>query len=227
MQFDMIVANPPFSLKNWGREGWSDDPYGRSGYGVPPASYGDLAFVEHMISTMRPEGGRMAVVMPHGVLFRAGSERTIREQLVEGGFVEAVIGLAPNLFYNTVIPACLWVCRPAVSDKADLLMIDAGGRFAKGASQNELTPDDVDSIICAYRDGADPDGEGGIAVRRVPISEIRDNRFDLTFARYLKPADQETYDVSSVLASLKEAQAELRAAEEEFGERIREAGYEW
>jgi type I restriction enzyme M protein len=137
-RFDMIVANPPFSLKNWGRETWAEDPFGRQALGVPPAGYGDLAFVEHMVSVMAEDGGRVAVVMPHGVLFRGGAELEIRRKLIEAGLLEAVIGLAPNLFYNTTIPACILVLRRRLAPKREgqTLVIDGSARFRKGRNQN-------------------------------------------------------------------------------------------
>ena len=109
-QFDMVIANPPFSLNPWGREIWADDPFGRSRFGMPPATKGDYAFVEHMLTVMKQGSGRLAVVMPQGVLFR-DAEREIRENIPKAGLLESVIGLPPNIFYNTPLAASILVCR--------------------------------------------------------------------------------------------------------------------
>lgn len=227
MQFDSIVANPPFSLKNWGREGWADDPYGRSAYGVPPASYGDYAFVEHMLAAMDGNSGRMVVVMPHGVLFRSGVEQEIRRKIIESGRLEAVIGLAPNLFYNTTIPACLLVCRSEVSDERQghVFVVDGSERFQKGRNQNELSSDDVDVLLEAYQTGEDPDGEDGVHVRLVPIEEIASNDFDLNIGRYIQREMEAEIEVATALADYQEARDALRGAEAELDERLKEAGF--
>ena len=110
-RFDLVIANPPFSLNPWGQDGWASDPYGRSRYGVPPATKGDFAFVEHMVSSMTSDNGRVAVVMPQGVLFRGGQEKEIRQRMLEAGLFDAIIGLPANLFYNTGFPACVLILR--------------------------------------------------------------------------------------------------------------------
>ena len=110
--FDIVIANPPFSLKNWGQETANSDPYGRFRNGIPPKSYGDLAFLQHMLATLRPTG-RMGIIMPHGVFFRGGQERKIRKALIEQNLIEAVIGLATNLFYGSGIPGCILVLNKA------------------------------------------------------------------------------------------------------------------
>jgi len=110
-QFDVVIANPPFSLKNWGHEHWIHDPFGRNIAGTPPKSNGDYAWVQHMISSMAPLTGRMGIVLPHGALFRGGAEGRIRKALIEEDLLEAVIGLGPNLFYGTGISACVLIFR--------------------------------------------------------------------------------------------------------------------
>ncbi len=226
-RFDMIVANPPFSLKNWGRETWSEDPFGRQAFGTPPSSYGDLAFVEHMVSVMDETTGRVAVVMPHGVLFRGGAEREIRRHLIESGLVEAVIGLAPNLFYNTTIPACILVCRRhrATEREGHILVIDGSARFRKGRNQNEMTAEDVDALTTAYHEARDPDGEGGVHVRLVPHDEIEANDWDLNLGRYVTREAEAELDVAAALADYQEARDLLREAEGRLDERLTEAGF--
>src|SRR5690606_37850031 len=105
-QFDVVIANPPFSLEKWGSEVWANDPYKRNFAGMPSDKSGDFAWVQHMIASMNPNGGRMAVVLPHGVLFRMGAEGAIRKKILETDMLEAVIGMGPNLFYGTGLAAC-------------------------------------------------------------------------------------------------------------------------
>jgi type I restriction enzyme M protein len=226
-KFDMIVANPPFSLKNWGRETWAEDPYGRQMLGVPPASYADFAFVEHMVATMRSGTGRLAVVMPHGVLFRGGVERDIRKQLIEAGILEAVVGLAPNLFYNTTIPACILVCRKTMPAERDghVLLIDGAARFRKGRNQNEMTTDDVETLVAAFKSGQDPDGGGGVHVRSIPITDIAANDWDLNLGRYIERELEAELEVAATLGDYREAREQLRAAEAALDARLEEAGF--
>lgn len=139
-RFDVVIANPPFSQKNWGAEAWTNDPWGRPVCGVPPASTADLAWVQHMIASMRDGTGRLGVVMPHGVLFRGGVEGRIRECLIERDQLEAIIGLPTNLFYSTSIPACLLIfefSKPA-NRRGSILIIDGSKRFVKGRNQNQM-----------------------------------------------------------------------------------------
>lgn len=225
MQFDMIVANPPFSLKNWGRESWADDPHGRSSYGVPPAKYGDFAFVEHMLSAMDPETGRMAIIMPHGVLSRGGEEQKIRKCLVESGRLDAVVGLAPNLFYNTPIAACILVCRnrPLPEREAKILFIDGAARFKKGRSQNELTDNDVEILVQAYCTGAGPTGDDDVRIASISLEQVVENDFDLNIALYLQYKEVAPMTIKRALADYEEKQVALREAEIQLAARLREA----
>ena len=137
-------------MKDWGADKWATDPHKRAIGGVPPKNNGDYAWVQHMITSMKPETGRVGVVMPHGVLFRSGAEGAIRKHLIESDLLETIIGLAPNLFYGTTIPASLMFFR-ATKDKKrkkHILFIDASKRFGKGKAQNFLTDEDVEDIFC-------------------------------------------------------------------------------
>ena len=162
MKFQVVVANPPFSLDKWASgfagEG-SDkkfnmeaslDPYNRFSWGVPPKSKGDYAFVLHMLHSLA-EGGRMGVVLPHGVLFRGSSEGKIRKKIIEMNLLDAVIGLPANLFYGTGIPACILVFKQN-RDRKDILFIDASGDeyYEKGKNQNKLREEDIQRIVDAY-----------------------------------------------------------------------------
>ena len=147
-QFDCVIANPPFSLQKWGEEVWANDPYGRNFAGMPPKK-GDYAWVQHMIKSMAPKSGRMAVVLPHGILFRMSKEGKIRRKILDMDILEAVIGLGPNLFYGTGLAACILVFRQAKpkSRRKKVLMIDASKEFKRGRAQNELLPEHVENQL--------------------------------------------------------------------------------
>lgn len=225
--FDVVIANPPFSLKKWGDDGWKNDSWGRALWGVPPANFADYAWVQHMVRSMHPDTGRVGVVMPHGVLFRSGKEGTIREEMVKSGLLEAVIGLPSNLFYSTSIPACILVLRAKPRDgrKGHVQFIDASARFTKGRNQNHMRDDDVQSVIDAYKTGDDPDGDGGVQTRLVPIDEIADNDYDLNIGRYIRATADEVIDVATALKELREAESAFDEARAAMWERLDEAGY--
>jgi type I restriction enzyme M protein len=170
--------------------------------------------------------GRVGVVMPLGALFRGGAEGLIRTGLLRSDRLDAVVGLPPNLFYSTTIPACLLIFRAtkALGRRGHVLFVDGSRRFAKAKTQNRLRPDDVDALVEAYRSGADPDGEGGADVRLVPLTEIESSGWDLNIRRYIKGAATEVVDVETALAELAEAQQVLHEAEQRLAERLAEAG---
>lgn len=225
--FDVVIANPPFSLKGWGAETWAGDPWGRGACGVPPAGNADFAWVQHMVASMDPTAGRVGVVMPHGVLFRGGAEARIRQCLIEHDQLDAVIGLPANLFYSTSIPACLLIFRAVkpTERRGSVLFVDGSACFTKGRNQNTMGDADVEAVIAAYRTGADPDGDDGVAVRLVDHAELKENGWDLNIGRYLTAAAAETVDVATALAELRDAQAALRDAEAKLDERLKAAGY--
>ncbi len=224
-RYDVVIANPPFSLKNWGAERWPTDPWARAACGVPPAGTADLAWVQHMVASMRPGIGRVGVVMPHGVLFRGGVEGKIRQCLIESDQLDAVIGLPGNLFYSTSIPACLLIFRAerSAARLGSVLIVDGSERFAKGRNQNQMGPDDIEAIVAASRGNGDENAD--VPSRLVGRAEIKENGWDLNIGRYLKTAVAETVDVPTALAGLREAQAALRAAEARLDQRIKAAGY--
>jgi type I restriction enzyme M protein len=222
--FDVVIANPPFSLSNWGADRWAADQ--RAFCGVPPAKSGDYAFVQHMISSMNPGTGRVGVVMPHGVLFRGGAEARIRQCLIEQDNLEAVIGLPPNLFYSTTIPACLLIFRDQKPGdrKNHVLFVDGSARFEKASNQNQMTEKDVKILIDAYRTGPDPEGDGSASVRLVPFDEIKGNGFDLNIGRYIKVAAEETADLGAVLVAYADARQRRIQTENAMFERLSLAG---
>jgi type I restriction enzyme M protein len=226
-QFDMVIANPPFSLNPWGHETWSHDPYGRSRYGVPPATKGDFAFVEHMMASMKPETGRVAVVMPQGVLFRGGGEKDIRQRMLEAGLFDTVVGLPPNLFYNTGLPACVLIlgAQPRPGRENHVLFVDAAKRFVKSGARNEMEREDVDAIARAVASGKDDDGPGGVALRLVAVAEIEANGWDMNIGRYVRGETEAEIDAEEALASYLEARGSVREAEDLLDDRLREAGF--
>lgn len=211
--FDCVIANPPFSLEKWGEEVWTSDPFGRNFAGMPPAKSGDYAWVQHMIRSMAPGTGRMAVVLPHGVLFRMGKEGAIRKKILGMDLLEAVIGLGPNLFYGTGLAACVLVFRQRKSDdrKKKVLIIDASKEYRTGRAQNELLPEHVDRIYGRYRDFADVEG----VARVVTFEEIALNDYNLNIPRYVEPKiEEEVPTVEEALQQLRESAEAAFAAEE-------------
>jgi type I restriction enzyme M protein len=223
-QFDVVVANPPFSLSNWGADLWAGDA--RSFCGVPPAKNGDFAWVQHMVSSMNEGSGRVGVVMPHGVLFRGGAEARIRQCLIESDRLEAVVSMPTNLFYNTTIPACVLVFRASkpAERRNHVLFVDGSLRFTKGRNQNDMSVDDVDAVVAAYRTGEDPDGAGGVRVRLVPFDEIKTNGFDLNIGRYLKTAAADTIDLATAIVNYQDARSQRIEAEQTLFERLAASG---
>jgi type I restriction enzyme M protein len=225
-QFDLVVANPPFSLKDWGADKWATDPHKRAIGGVPPKNNGDYAWVQHMITSMKPETGRVGVVLPNGVLFRGGAEGAIRKHLIESDLLETIIGLAPNLFYGTTIPASLMFFR-ATKDKKrtqHILFIDASKRFGKSNSQNFLTTEDVEDIYSVYQSiGADE--KESISSRLVSHAEIEENGWDLNIGRYLKADSAEIVNIQDALKLFEQARAKSAVAELSLLNKLRAAEY--
>jgi type I restriction enzyme M protein len=226
-QFDVVLANPPFSLKDWGSENWASDPHKRNVGGVPPKGNGDYAWVQHMIASMRPKTGRVGVVMPHGVLFRGSQEAKIRQYLIENDLLEAVISLPEKLFYGAGIPAVLMILQTEKkpSMKNNVLIIDGSKRFRKGKSQNEMRTEDVDALYEAYvkRDATSLDD---ISIAIVEHEILKENNYDLNIGRYIKGAEVEAVNVSLAIAEMREALVHLDRAQVSMDERLRAASYE-
>ena len=204
--FDCVIANPPFSLEKWGDEVWSSDPYGRNFSGMPPAKSGDFAWVQHMIKSMAPKTGRMAVVLPHGALFRMGKEGEIRKKILGMDLLEAVIGLGSNLFYGATLAACILVFRQkkAKDRKNKVLIVDASKEFKTGRAQNELLPEHVERIHSWVRDYTDVEG----IARLVTLDEIAANDHNLNIPRYVEPK------VTGEVLTMEEAMKRLRESAE-------------
>jgi len=211
--FSCVVANPPFSLKKWGEEIWEHDPYGRNFAGMPPNSYGDYAWVQHMIKSMAKPSGRMAIVLPQGALFRKGAEGKIRKHLLEMDTLEGVIGLGPNLFYGTTLAACILVFRWQKDEmlKNKVLFIDASEQYKKGRSQNELLDSHVDEIYSWYDDCRNVEGKLKVAT----LEEIRKEDYNLNISLYVEPSIKE--DIMTIEEGLSRLKASAAACTEAEG----------
>lgn len=222
-RFHCVIANPPFSLKNWGREVWERDPYGRNRWGLPTKSKGDLAWLAHMLTSMHPTRGRVAVVLPLGALFRTGAEARIRRAIIENDLVEAVIELGPNLFYGTGIPAAIVVFRRRKPDelKHKVLFINAAEIYTKGRAQNTLQIDQADEIYSLYAGRAERPG----TVAVVDVADVAENGFNLNVGLYLPPDPSE--DISSLeeaLAVFEHSMAHLTDAEDRLEALLQKEG---
>jgi len=219
MKFDVVVANPPFSLDKWGAEHASADKFRRFHRGVPPKSKGDYAFITHMVETMN-ENGRVAVIAPHGVLFRGSTESVIRQKFIEENILDAVIGLPPNLFYGVSIPVTVLVFKRGRKTK-DLLFIDASREFEKDKTQNKLRPEDVEKITKTYRDYKTDDKYSYRATR----NEIEENEFNLNIPRYVDIfEEEEEVDIAKTQKEIEVLEKELVGVQKEMSGYLKELG---
>ena len=188
-KFEVVVANPPFSLDKWGADDVGDDTYNRFHRGIPPKSKGDFAFITHMVETMTADSGRVGVVVPHGVLFRGGAEGKIRQKLIENdNLLDAVIGLPPNLFFGTPIPAAILIFKRKRSDKG-ILFIDASREHEQWKKQNRLRDVDIDKIVATYRARKTVEKYSYYATYR-KVSE--EHEFDLNISLYVDTFEEES-----------------------------------
>ncbi|GAB3554864.1 hypothetical protein GCM10027577_40170 [Spirosoma fluminis] len=226
--FDRVIANPPFSQDRWwtpaevnlpkklGKDGKEKevtpnyatavtDKFGRLHYGIPPRGYADMGFLQHMLAVLR-QNGRMGVVLPHGTLFRGGAEGSIREKLLEAGLVEGIVGLPSALFYNTGIPAAIWVlAKPKPGEpRKPVRIIDASQEFKEGKNQNELEDRHVERIIAAYDAGQDINK----FMKVVDLADIKANDYNLNISRYVDRSEAaEVIELAAVHAALRELEA--------------------
>ena len=239
MKFQCVVANPPFSLDKWDSGFLSNavldakgkkqekmvaslDPWKRFDWGVPPASKGDYAFVLHMLHSLDAENGRMAIVLPHGVLFRGASEGKIRKQLIELNLLDAVIGLPANLFYGTGIPACILIFKKNRT-RDDVLFIDASGEgnYEKGKNQNILRDSDIARIVSTYEKRETVDKYSYRASRQ----EIRENDYNLNIPRYVDTFEEEDLvDIDEVKRNIAEIEEELKEVQGQMAKYLEELG---
>jgi len=222
-RFNVVVANPPFSLDKWGAEKASADPYKRFHRGVPPKSKGDYAFITHMIETtyLDPErNGRVGVIVPHGVLFRGSSEGAIRQKLIDENLLDAVIGLPANLFFGTGIPAAILIFKRHKADDS-VLFIDASRAFEPGSNQNRLRPQDIERILETYKARQTVEKYAYCASH----AEIAANDYNLNIPRYVDTFEQEdAIDLRAVQAEIKTLKGQLGDVEARMAAYLRELG---
>ncbi|UIP96691.1 type I restriction-modification system subunit M [Acinetobacter johnsonii] len=221
MLFDIVTANPPFSLDKWGYEQAENDKFDRFRRGLPPKTKGDYAFISHMIETLKPVTGRMGVVVPHGVLFRGSSEGKIREKLINENLLDAVIGLPEKLFYGTGIPAAILIFKKQKSDDS-VLFIDASREFKSGKNQNNLTEENIAKIIETYRARESVDKYAYLAT----LQEVKDNDYNLNIPRYVDTFEEEAeIDLVAVHAEREQLKTQLAELEVKMAKYLEELGY--
>ena len=221
LHFDVVTANPPFSLDKWGHDDAEHDPFGRFRRGIPPKTKGDYAFISHMIETLKPQTGRMGVVVPHGVLFRASSEGKIRKQLIDENLLDTVIGLPEKLFFGTGIPAAILIFKKQKTDDK-VLFIDASRGFKSGKNQNQLTPENIQKIVDTYQDRKTVDKYAYLA----SLEEIQENDYNLNIPRYVDTfEEEEEIDLMAVRNKRLALQSELADLEVEMAGYLKELGY--
>ena len=181
-RFDVVLANPPYSIKQWDRDAFASDPWGRNLYGTPPQGRADYAFWQHILQSLNSKTGRCAILFPHGVLFRQ-EEAEMRRKLIEADLIECVLGLGPNLFYNSPMEACVVICRinKPKAHRGRILFINAVNEVTRERAQSFLTDDHIERIVDAYQRFKD---EHGLA-RVVPLAEIRANSGNLSIPMYI------------------------------------------
>lgn len=227
MKFDVVVANPPFSLDKWGAEGAATDQYARYWRGVPPKSKGDYAFITHMIEIAKRQTGRVAVIVPHGVLFRGGSEGTIRKALIEENLLDAVVGLPANLFTTTGIPVAILVFDRsreqggANASRTDVLFIDASKEFTPGKTQNVMDEAHITKVLGTYQTRAEIEKYS----HRAFPTEIAENDFNLNIPRYVDTFEaEEEIDVAALQKDINRLDAELAEVRGKMASYLKELG---
>lgn len=227
MHFDVVVANPPFSLKKWGAEHAEGDKYHRFWRGVPPKDKGDYAFLTHMIETAKPKTGRVAVIVPHGVLFRSGAEGKIREQLIKENIIDTVIGLPAGLFQTTGIPVAVLVIDRsreqggANENKKDILFIEASKEFKPGKAKNTLTEENIQKIFSTYKERKVVEKFS----RLVKPEEIKENDYNLNITRYVDTfEEEEPVDIQANLRELAALEPELKKLENQMKDYLHQLG---
>lgn len=225
MLFDRVIANPPFNLRNWGGDEIAEpnqEKYKRFCYGTPPNSSADYAFIQHILATLK-EAGSAAVLVPHGVLFRRSSEAEIRGGIIRDDLIEAVIGLAPKLFFGSSIPAVILVLNRNKQEdrRGNILFIDASFKYQAGRSQNYLRDEDIEQIISAYRNFQDRAGYAQV----VSCEELAANDYILDIKRYITPLKLEA-DMEAEINKLRELKTERARVESEMNECLQALGIE-
>ena len=227
MKFNIVVANPPFSLDKWGADDASNDRFKRFWRGVPPKSKGDFAFISHMIEAALEKEGRVAVVVPHGVLFRGGAEGRIRQKLIEDNALDAVIGLPANLFPTTSIPVAILVFdrsreKGGVNEsRREVMFIDASREYQSGKNRNNLLEEHINKIVATYKARKDEDKYAHVA----KFDEIKENEFNLNIPRYVDTfEEEEQIDVAAVQKEIDQLEGELVEVRAKMKQYLKELG---
>jgi type I restriction enzyme M protein len=220
MKFNVVVANPPFSLDKWGADTAEHDTYKRFWRGTPPKSRGDYAFITHMVETMNETDGRVGVVVPHGVLFRGGAEGLIRQRFIEENLLDGVIGLPANLFFGVGIPAALILFRHNKVDK-NVMFIDASHEYAQGKNQNKLREEDIAKIVTTWRERKDVSKYAHLAT----VDQIEENNYNLNIPLYVDTFEEEApIDLDAVRAEITRIEADLAATRANLALALRDLG---
>ena len=221
MKFNIVVANPPFSLDKWGADEAANDRFHRFWRGIPPKSMGDYAFISHMVEVALADEGRVGVIVPHGVLFRGGAEGKIRQKMIEENLLKAVIGLPANLFFGTGIPAAILIFDKGKNTK-DVLFIDTSREYLDDKNQNRLRDQDIEKIVKTYqRFETDPK-----YAYRATFDEIKENDFNLNIPRYVDTfEEEEEVDILAVQKEIEQLEAELASTRQEMVVYLKELGY--
>ncbi|WJW75381.1 type I restriction-modification system subunit M [Thiohalobacter sp. IOR34] len=225
MKFNVVVANPPFSLDKWGQDEAENDRFNRFWRGIPPKSKGDYAFISHMIEAALEKEGRVAVVAPHGVLFRGGAEGRIRRRLIEDNLLDAVIGLPANLFPTTGIPVAILVFDRtrekggANEKRRDVVFIDASREYQSGKNQNTLDETHIEKIVATYQARKDVDKYAHVA----SFEEIAENDFNLNIPRYVDTfEEEEEIDIDAVQKEIDQLEKELAEVRAKMAQKLAE-----
>ncbi|SGZ08070.1 Putative uncharacterized protein [Moritella viscosa] len=222
-QFDVIFANPPYSIKKWNREQFANDPYGRNMYGIPPQGCADYGFYTHIIKSLKADTGRAAMLWPHGVLFR-DSELSIRKQVIESDIIEAVIGLGPNLFYNSPMESCVVVlnCNKPIDRKNKILFINGIEHVTRERAHSRLSEDDLDVLIKAY---FEPEYQSHITAL-VDLDVVSENQYNLSIPLYVQAKNyEEVHDIEHVIEAWKVSRVQLKTKNNRLFKNLVEIGF--
>ncbi|MEH2388234.1 MAG: N-6 DNA methylase [Nostoc sp.] len=223
MLFDRVISNPPFRMSNWGYELAKRDVYGRFRYGIPPRGSSEFAFIQHILATLK-NTGKAGVLVSLGVLFRGGVESEIRRRIIKSDLIEAVIGLAPNLFYGTGIPTAILIFNRDKQEnrRNKVLFINASNEYQKSRNQNYLREEDITHIITTYQAFQDEEGYAKV----VALEELAANEYILNINRYvLTPKDEnDKIDIEAEIIKLRELEAQRAEAEKHINKYLRELG---
>lgn len=221
-KFDVIMANPPYSVKRWNQTKWMSDPYGRNIWGTPPQGCADYAFQQHIMASLKPDTGRCVILWPHGVLFR-DAESDIRKKMIAGDFVDAVIGLGKNLFYNSSMESCLLVCRmkKPKERKGKIIFINAVNELRIERTNAWLEPQHIQKINSAYWQLKDVDGFAKVMSREA----VLENNGNLSVQLYVKQAQNDSeHDVEELVAEVKKGQENINSSLENLLNRLKDFG---